>query len=174
MNEKSHKNESWTKTKPTQEGFFFILLSLIIGFAALNTGNNLLYIIFGITLSLVAISGVVSMINISSIDIALDSHCDIFALTPGSIWISVKNRKKYFSSYSITLNIQNNTYYLDNVKAGKTEKFRVRSFFKERGLNKLPEISVSTRYPFGFFKKWISMNFDNKNIVVFPRVIPVN
>ncbi len=174
MSSKSSQKDSWTRTKPTKEGFFFILLSLIIGFAALNTGNNLLYIIFGITLSLVALSGVISMINISSIDINLDSHSDIFALTPGYLWISVKNKKKYVSSYSITINIQENSYYLDKVGSEKTEKLRVKSFFKERGLNKLPEISISTRYPFGFFKKWVSTNFEKKDIVVFPRLVQVN
>lgn len=172
MGIKSEKKESWTKTRPTKEGIFFVLLSLIIGFAALNTGNNLLYVVFGITLSLVAISGFVSMINISSMDVSLDSHSDIFALTPGNLWISVFNKKTFIPSYSITLEIQNNSYYLERINSGKTERIRVRSFFKNRGLNDLPEISIATRYPFGFFKKWISMNFKSGNIVVFPRIIP--
>lgn len=174
MSKKSSKKNDWTRTKPTKEGFFFILLSLIIGFAALNTGNNLLYIIFGITLSLVAISGVVSMINISAIDVNLDSHSDIFALTPGNLWITVKNNKKYIPSYSITINIQNRNYYLDKINSGKSENLRVKSFFKERGINNLPEISISTQYPFGFFKKWMSMNFREKDVVVFPRIISVS
>lgn len=173
MNKKSNKKDNWTRTKPTKEGFFFIALSLIIGFAALNTGNNLLYIIFGITLSLVAISGVVSMINISSIDINFDSQSDIFALTPGYLWISVKNKKKYVPSYSITVNIQDKKYYIDKIATEETEKLRIKSFFTERGLNQLPGISISTRYPFGFFTKWIIMNFDEKDVVVFPRLIAV-
>lgn len=167
----SGKEESWTKTRPTREGIFFVILSLIIGFAALNTGNNLLYIVFGITLSLVAISGIVSMINISSLDISLDSYSDIFALTPGNLWISVYNKKTLIPSYSITLEIQKNYYYLDKINTGQTERIRVKTFFKDRGLNGLPEISIATRYPFGFFKKWVSMNFGSRNIVVFPRIL---
>lgn len=163
------KNKKRTKTRPTREGFFFVLLSLIIGFAALNTGNNLLYVVFGITLSLVAISGIVSMINISSIEISLDSHSDIYALTPGYLWISVKNKKSFIPSYSVTIEIQKSYYYLESLGAGENERMMVRSFFKDRGPCTLPSVSVSTRYPFGFFKKWVSSKSTEK-ILVFPKL----
>lgn len=44
----------------TRAGKFFLLLTLGIGFGAINTGNNLLFLLFGTLLSLIIASGVLS------------------------------------------------------------------------------------------------------------------
>ena len=76
--------DNWARTRPTKEGLTFIALSLFVGFAAINTGNNLLYLTFGIMMSFVVASGVLSMINLSRIDVRLRSPGDVFALTPAA------------------------------------------------------------------------------------------
>ena len=63
--------DNWARTSPTREGIIFIILSVIVGFSAINTNNNLLYLIFGVMISLVVVSGIISMINLSRIDINL-------------------------------------------------------------------------------------------------------
>ncbi len=170
MNIKFINKQSWARTKPTTEGISFILLSLIIGFSAFNTGNNLLYLIFGLTLSLVGISGIIAVINISKIDINLDSHSDLFALTPSHIWLNITNNKKYFSSYAITLYIQGNSYFIDKITPESKVKIKVRSLFKTRGKNKIPEITISSNYPFGFFTKSIVVHAENKQLLVYPKI----
>ena len=44
----------------TKEGARFVILLLVIGFAAINTGNNLLYLIVAMMLSLIVVSGLMS------------------------------------------------------------------------------------------------------------------
>ena len=44
----------------TAEGTRFLLFTLAIGIAAINTGNNLFYLILALMLSLVVISGLLS------------------------------------------------------------------------------------------------------------------
>ena len=63
--------DNWARTSPTKEGLTFIALSLFVGFAAINTGNNLLYLTFGIMMSFVAASGFLSMINLSRIEVRI-------------------------------------------------------------------------------------------------------
>ena len=70
--------DNWARTSPTKEGIVFIMLSFIVGFSALNTNNNLLYLIFGVMLSLVVISGIISMINLSRLEIDLGSNRRVF------------------------------------------------------------------------------------------------
>ena len=65
--------DNWARTSPTREGVIFVILSFVVGFSALNTNNNLLFLIFGVMLSLVIISGVISMMNLSSIETKLKS-----------------------------------------------------------------------------------------------------
>src|SRR5206468_3395868 len=44
----------------TREGWFYVLFTLGVGAAAINTGNNLLYLVLGLQLSTIVISGVLS------------------------------------------------------------------------------------------------------------------
>ena len=44
----------------TRAGKFFLLMTLAVGFGAINTGNNLLFLLLGMTLSLIVASGVLS------------------------------------------------------------------------------------------------------------------
>lgn len=44
----------------TRAGKFFVLLTLAVGFGAINTGNNLLFLLFGMLLALIVASGVLS------------------------------------------------------------------------------------------------------------------
>ncbi len=44
----------------TRAGKFFILMTIGVGFGAINTGNNLLFLIFGMMLSVILASGVLS------------------------------------------------------------------------------------------------------------------
>src|SRR6185436_19935940 len=46
------------KLKFTREGKYFLGITLGVGFAAINTGNNLLYLLLGMLLSLIVLSGV--------------------------------------------------------------------------------------------------------------------
>ncbi len=44
----------------TRAGKFFLLMTLAVGFGAINTGNNLLFLLFGMLLSLIVASGLLS------------------------------------------------------------------------------------------------------------------
>ncbi|HEX9618723.1 MAG TPA: hypothetical protein VF989_01230, partial [Polyangiaceae bacterium] len=46
--------------RPTRAGWSFFALTFGVGFAALNTGNNLLYLVLSLMLSFLVLSGVLS------------------------------------------------------------------------------------------------------------------
>ena len=58
---------AWTsprKLKFTREGKYYLGITLGVGFAAINTGNNLLYLLLGMLLSLMLVSGVMSDLSL--------------------------------------------------------------------------------------------------------------
>ena len=162
--------ENWARTSPTKEGLTFIGLSFIVGFAAINTANNLLYLIFGIMLSLVIISGIISMLNLSRIGVSLIQISDIYAFTPSSLLFSLKNDKFFLPAFSLTLQLDNNSSFLAYLPAGKTKNVEVGCFFKKRGINVIPGIILYTKFPFGFFKKWIKVDIAKKDVLVYPKI----
>ena len=166
--------DNWARTSPTKEGVVFIALCFIVGFSALNTNNNLLYLIFGVMLSLVVISGIISMINLSRIDVKLAGTPDLYALTPSEIVFNLTNQKPLIPSLSLTLEMNENKTYLIYLPAHSTRSVRMSCFFNARGWNNLPILNLYTRFPFGFFKKWIRLEIENKKILVFPNIHKVN
>lgn len=166
-------SDNWARTTPARDGVLFLLLTFIVGFAALNTGNNLIYLIFGMMISLVVVSGIFSMINLSGISIESKRLPYFFALTPTPTVFTVRNNK-FVPSYSLTFTMGSSSSFLSYVPAGEKKEIKLNCFLKQRGWNNLPEISVNTKFPFGFFRKWIKLSPGNEKILVYPRINDTN
>jgi uncharacterized protein (DUF58 family) len=162
--------DNWARTRPTKEGITFLGLTLFVGFAALNTGNNLLYLVFGMMLSFIAASGIISMINLSGIEIKSHLPQDVFALALTPIRFSVRNLKFLIPSYSLTIDIEGRKAFLSYLPPKVTKTVNVQCLFKKRGWNKIPQVVLFTRFPFGFFKKWIRIDLGDEEILVYPKV----
>src|SRR3954471_11558877 len=63
----------------TREGIVYLGAALVIGIAALNTGNNLLFIVVAAMLGAVLVSGVVSAVMLKSIDLDASLPVHVFA-----------------------------------------------------------------------------------------------
>src|SRR5258708_4431778 len=86
----------------TRFGTFYILFSLAVGAAAINTGNNLLYLMLGLLLGFIIISGFLSDSCIWGLRIAFEPVGDFYAGQPAQ-WDLVV-RKSWFPA--IILRIQ--------------------------------------------------------------------
>ena len=85
----------------TRAGIIYVLVTLVIGIAALNTGNNLLYIVVAAMLAAILVSGVVSawVLRRLELDIRLPEH--VFAGRPVVGRIVLRNPRRYLPSFSI-------------------------------------------------------------------------
>jgi len=82
-------------------GIIYVLVTLVIGIAALNTGNNLLYIVVAAMLAAIIISGYVSAVVLRylELDIRLPEH--VFAGRPVLGRIVLRNARSVLPSFSI-------------------------------------------------------------------------
>ena len=85
----------------TKAGVVYVLVTLVIGIAALNTGNNLLYIVVAAMLAAILVSGVVSALVLRSLelDVRLPEH--VFAGRPVVGRIALRNPRRFLPSFSI-------------------------------------------------------------------------
>lgn len=63
----------------TKEGVFYVILTVVIGIAALNTGNNLLFLVVAAMLAAVLVSGVASAMNLKDVDLEVVLPGQVFA-----------------------------------------------------------------------------------------------
>jgi uncharacterized protein (DUF58 family) len=85
----------------TRAGIVYVLVTLVIGIAALNTGNNLLYIVVAAMLAAILVSGVVSawVLRWLQLDVRLPEH--VFAGRPVPGRIVLHNPRRWLPSFSI-------------------------------------------------------------------------
>ena len=87
----------------TRVGIIYVVVVLLIGVAALNTGNNLLYIVVAALLAAILVSGVVSAVNLRDLelDVRLPEH--IFAGRTMLGRIVVHNPRRWLPAFSINV-----------------------------------------------------------------------
>src|SRR5580692_4333182 len=85
----------------TRAGIIYVIVTLVIGIAALNTGNNLLYIVVAAMLAAVLVSGIVSawVLRWLELDVRLPEH--VFAGRPVMGLIVLHNPRRYLPSFSV-------------------------------------------------------------------------
>lgn len=85
----------------TAGGWIFLLMVLLLGLAAVNTGNNLLYIVLSFLIATIVVSGVVSRVSLRKVGISIDFPEVIFAGESVAGRFMVTNRKRFAASFSI-------------------------------------------------------------------------
>ena len=85
----------------TRAGMIYILISVVIGIAAINTGNNLLYVIVATLLSAILVSGMASALVLRSLtlDVHLPEH--VFAARPMLARLLLSNTSTWLPSFSV-------------------------------------------------------------------------
>src|SRR5271154_6663497 len=85
----------------TRAGLIYILISVVIGIAAINTGNNLLYVIVAALLSAILVSGVASaqVLRSLELDVHLPEH--VFAARPMLARLLLRNASSWLPSFSV-------------------------------------------------------------------------
>jgi uncharacterized protein (DUF58 family) len=94
-------------------GVVYVVAVVFIGIAALNTGNNLLYIIVASMLAAIMVSGLASALVLRGLelDVRLPEH--VFAARPIAGKIIVRNRRRWLPSFSV------NVASVEKAKSGK-------------------------------------------------------
>src|SRR6202795_3949318 len=85
----------------TRAGMIYILISVVIGIAAINTGNNLLYVVVAALLSAILVSGVASawVLRGLALDVHLPEH--VFAGRPMLSRVLLRNTSSWLPSFSV-------------------------------------------------------------------------
>src|SRR5262249_30876909 len=89
------------KLKFTREGKYYLGITLGVGFAAINTGNNLLYLLLGMLLSLMLVSGVMSELSLRHLTVTRRLPVRAQVGRAHLVEIEVYNHKKRIPSYAI-------------------------------------------------------------------------
>ena len=152
-------------------GKIYIGFTILVGIAAVNTGNNILYILLSFLLSLMAISGFVSKYNLKGLKISLISPNEVWCCKPSSFKILIRNRKIF---PSFLLEILETEIKLKKVFpiVEKHAEGNIKLVFPRRGVYQINHLQVKSYFPFALFERILYIPL-NEKIIVFPKPIEV-
>ncbi len=174
--EATKRSHFWPrKLKFTREGKYFLGITLGVGFAAINTGNNLLYLLLGMMLSLIIVSGVMSELSLRTLTVKrrLPSRAQVGR--SHLVEIEVFNNKSRVPSYAIEVEdlragqpADKRCFFL-KISPRSTQVAAYRRTPTKRGLEHHTGFRIATRFPFGLFEKSREVDADDE-LIIYPAV----
>lgn len=161
---------AWRRISFTVGGAVFTGGAFAVGFAAMNTGNNLLYLLLGAMLGLIAVSGWLSEQAIRALRIVRHVPRAVTAGQEVRISYQVSNHKRRLPSMALEIVDGDlpGRAFLAHVDAGGTAVARSVNTFTRRGFRSLGTVTLSTSFPFGLFRKERDLEIPGQ-VVVWPR-----
>lgn len=167
------------RLKFTREGKFFVGITLGVGFAAVNTGNNLLYLLLGMLLALIIVSGLMSELSLRDLTVVRRLPTRAQVGRPHLVEIEVFNHKRRVPSYAIEVEdlragqpADKRCFFL-KISPKSAQVAAYRRTPARRGRDTHVAFRIATRFPFGLFEKSREVPAQGE-LVIYPAVDAVN
>jgi uncharacterized protein (DUF58 family) len=158
--------------RPSREGKRFFLATVLITVAALNTGNNLIYLILSMMLSIFILSILILMVNMNGLELVVHQSQPVFANNPADMNITISNRKRLIPSYSIKVlmpeGIKGGVYFPEI--SGLSDRLKtVPVVYEKRGIYRYGDFFIETSFPFILFSDRILCRVEGE-VIVYPEI----
>jgi uncharacterized protein (DUF58 family) len=155
------------RVKVTASGYIFILTTIVLGLGAINTGNNLLYLIASLLLALMILSGLGSFGNLFFLDIDIIPSQEIFAGIPSRFSLIIHKRRG--NSFFLSCETRFGAAQLPMI-AGQLDT-TLWLTFPERGKTRIETVRIHSGFPLGFVRRF-KLYAAGLDVMVYPRPFP--
>jgi len=171
--------------EPTSGGGVFLVIIVVVGFAAWNTGNNLLFLVFSLLCSTLFVGWVHAGTSLRDLTVSARFPDHIFAAEAAPVIVTLRNTKRVLPSFSILVeargpvnevdpkrrrrHVKRLLAYFSYVPHSAAAEQRVEQLFPTRGHVLIDGFELSTRFPFGFFRRRRRLRARNVDIIVYPK-----
>ncbi len=141
------------------EGLVFLVLTFAVGLAAMNTGNNVLYLVLAMMLAFFLVSGILALSTLRRVSGARRLPGRIYAGEPVLASLLLRNDKRWMASFALECSDTTSTgkavlfKFVPEVPARGEVELSAEYRFERRGVTRLPGLRIGTRFPFGFIER---------------------
>jgi uncharacterized protein (DUF58 family) len=164
----------------TRDGWIYILGIVLVAMAAINTGNNLLFLILASLIASILMSGILSSITLAGVELKLHLPEHIFAGQSVRASVELRNEKLTLPSFSLRVEaaktknqpaaaMLETPVYFPYLPRQQSLKQSVPLLFSQRGVYRQEAFKIVTRFPFGFLQKARRMDLTTEALV-YPAV----
>ena len=161
---------AWRRIRFTSAGLIFSAGTMAVGLAAMNTGNNLLYLLMGGMCGLIVVSSLMSEQAIGLLELRRHLSRGVTVGHDARILYDVTNHKQRLPTIALELREEGlaEAAFFARVPPGATETAASVHTFVRRGIYPLSTLTVSTSFPFGLFFKERDVELEGE-LIIWPR-----
>ena len=149
----------------------YIALTLLLGFAAVNTGNNLLYLLVSALLGFMTVSGVLGRWNLARLTLRCVPPDEVYDGVPTLLGIELANRRRHLPACLLEVALAGERVLFPLVEPGARERKPLLMTLTGRGFQALPAVRIQSRFPVNFFERWMTVAVAEP-VLVFPAPRP--
>jgi uncharacterized protein (DUF58 family) len=163
----------------TRQGWIYIAGIVLVALAAINTGNNLLFLILACLIASILMSGILSSVTLAGVEMHLQLPEHIFAAQAVRSVVELKNEKQTLPSFSLRVEgagkkgeetaILTTPVYFPYLPKNESVRQSVPLLFPRRGVYRQEAFRIVTRFPFGFLQKARRLDLASEALV-YPSV----
>ncbi len=154
----------------TKVGAWYIALTLVVGVAAANTGNNALYLVEALLLATLVLSGLTSRRNVRSLEVDLELPEEAYANQPFRLRYRLTNRDLLAARRLVVLGLDGGNEVLVPYLARRGEtRGDLDMLPKRRGLMSVPSAHLHSLFPLGLFRKGVRVRLGHE-MLIFPEL----
>jgi uncharacterized protein (DUF58 family) len=159
----------WRRLHFNAGGIVLTMGAVAVGFAAINTGNNLLHLLLGATLGLIAASGWFSERTIGNVEVVRETPRGVTVGQDVRIVYQIRSRGR-FPVVAVEISEQglSESAFVARLEPGGSTTVRSYNRFVRRGVYPLESVTLSTTFPFGLFVKERDLPLPGE-LVIWPR-----
>jgi uncharacterized protein (DUF58 family) len=153
----------------SRSGWFFSGGSVVLGIAAIATGNNLLFLLLGAMLGFIVVSGWLSEAMLRRATVRR-RFFRARAGEPAPLVYELRNGNRRLAAYSVEAGEAGGgpRGWTPRILPGETVRARAEGGWPRRGVVPLEAVTLSTSFPFGLFVKERDIDIPGE-VLVWPR-----
>ena len=157
----------------TRWGTAYLVGSVILGMAAVNTGNNSLMALLGLALGSYVVSGTWSRQVLGSVKATVTLPSEVFADRASLVDVELTNTSSTFPAYGLVVRDSDGraVIFEEFLATNGQRKHTVEVVFPNRGWHTLGPWRLEVILPLGFFLKSKALVWEQQ-VLVYPRLLP--
>lgn len=161
------------RARLTGEGLALLTLALLLGLAAVNSGNNLIYLLSATLFGFFVVGVLLALLSLRRLEAVRRHPAHVHADEPMGVDLSLRKRRGRIGAYSVRVREAHDGPeaggWAFRIGRGRPANVSYDLHFPRRGVHRFEGIEASTLFPFGIFERRVFLPVGTE-VVVFPQI----
>ena len=164
------RGRTWNSVRPTMAGVWFMLVLLGLTVGAINSGNNLVYIVLATLLAVLIVNNLLAEWNLRALVVRRVLPVELYAGETAEGSFVLHNPKRFGGAWQVRVEEVGEggaVARFAEVPARAEREEGARWTFPRRGVERLAQVRIVSEFPFGLVRRWRELELPAE-VLVYP------